>query len=454
MKLPHVSQLCVHRNDPNNCFHCGTNKRRFERPLVERIEPEVALLKELASVVQPSAPPTEDEVRDKLGIESPTQVAQPLRRFFQPLPEGSCPQWLKDVDGLSPQNIAMILVMPQILFTDYGKYKDNPPAQIAVPSPTSYGRKRFYDGLKPAGSKDTTIPDPGLMIVVEPAFEMKQRKIPASNALLDELDKAKVKRDALNVEFRTAKKNKTSNLKKIDAARRKNYREIAELEESAKGSRGWVDVPRTPHKLAIPPRPEGCRYRFPISEVRKFVEEAFVCKLPHETDEDWYERWDRDRGKFQWNRTAWSLRWAALENHVIKLAWHEGVIAPWSESRSEIMRSRSDMDQMLDGVLNLDPREVSRRARDQFKKMFPDSIEELSREKGPRDWTIFRGRRVSGSMEAKDAALTGYNVSEGGFRSDFSSRHNHRGVADPKKNPELQGLGTDPKRYTDSDEDE
>lgn len=398
-----------------------------ERPWIERPVPATTPTEDLVTVVS---------VKEALGIsEPPPQVVQPLRRFFQPLPKGSCAEWPKELDGLSPQNIAMILAQPQILYTDYEKNKNNPPVKIFVPAPTSYDRPKDVErvAVKAVGVNDILVEDTGFMVPTEHDFEWKRRKQLPSDELLGRLDRAKEKRDDLNAQFNLAKKTKAPNRNEIEALRKRANREIKELELDAKGTWGWVKVEKDCHKIFVPPRPEGCVRRFYMPEVKRYITEAFGS-----------EGTSASRAM----RRRWQYCWTEFENHVIKLAWHEGIITPWPNPNA---KARFEAGQLLQEILSpvLDPIQMEQSARERFESLYPVEVEtEIQRQRRKKkDWTVYDSRRVNRALtaewdrmdeDAREAALTGYNVLESGERADEAIRRNHRGAA---TEPELQGMG-------------
>src|ERR1700730_4179750 len=139
---PPAEPRCQLHGTPG-CAPCRMVEESLRRMKEGTLDPPVSKSSStLEAFVVPK--PTEDEmrgqrerlepiIRSNIGI--PPEVESEMRiesrrRFYQPLPEGKIIEWPKGLGGMTTENIAMFLVIPEVLYTDYEKHKDNQPKTI------------------------------------------------------------------------------------------------------------------------------------------------------------------------------------------------------------------------------------------------------------------------------------------------------------------------------------
>jgi hypothetical protein len=329
--LPPVALLCVHKSDPNNCLICGTKPfKTTPRPPAPQMSESVSVVVEeelisseqlLRNVVQMFRTDSEQD-QEKVG--------EPLRRFFQPLPVGRVTEW--KISGMSAENIAMFLMLPEVLYYDYEKNKGNPPKTIFVTPEEAYDHPCW----KGVGGSNATlsrsaewcVPHIGVEIVVQASTKNiqtdslppKQRrgKLKTPLQLLDRLSAAK--NELLRLKARNKKEAEGKDRKELQAALRAAYRLIEQLQEEVAGYEGrgtWgkIDVPGTGRKsftVAITPCPEGCSEVFSMKHVESYIRMAFGTNL--QSDSEW-----RD----------WV--WTEFENKVIKRAMQMKIFRGWPD---------------------------------------------------------------------------------------------------------------------------
>jgi hypothetical protein len=134
--LPDGTGCLMHIGYPIDCPRCKEDAD-YRRAQKEALAAQ--------AIEKPAAPAfTENDLekaRRFMGVkEAPEQsrIVESRRRFYQPLPAGRLPEWPVSVAGMSPENVAMFLTLPQVLYTDYEANKDNPPDPIFVSAQKSF----------------------------------------------------------------------------------------------------------------------------------------------------------------------------------------------------------------------------------------------------------------------------------------------------------------------------
>lgn len=178
-----------------------------------------------------------------------------LRQFYQPLPAGSNPHW--PLDGMSPVNVALLLTLPEVLYVDYEKNKDNPPITVYL-SPTQAFDHPLWMGLSGVNpifrNREDSVPPIGCEIVIakQPttiiteSIPAKQRrgKLSVPPELQIELEDAKEVLKHISFRYSSGAIDKTE----FDKLRQRKYREIEKLEDQiASYGRKWgkVEIPGT-----------------------------------------------------------------------------------------------------------------------------------------------------------------------------------------------------------------
>jgi len=314
----------------DNCFGC-------------RLEADAARVRDQAAIEKPfikrpARVAEEEAAKAFLGIEqpvAPSKITEPRRKFFQPLPEGRLSSWRGRVDGMSPQNIAAFLMVPNFIYTDYEQNKNNPPVLVYVTADESINRA--VHKLSENGGADhvetqehseqytiTAVSDEiqrraepiVIHVVGEPAKQIR-RKIPPPPELVQALKDA----EGLELERLTPKWNREHGdltAKALATGRRAQDRKIAKLkkQKAAFDHVQLIDDPKTgrpAHDILIPPCPEGSHEIFPRSAIEKYVSDAYNT-LDFTSWDDW--------------------RYAELENRVIQRMYDLNLFRGWPNERA------------------------------------------------------------------------------------------------------------------------
>jgi hypothetical protein len=318
-------------------------------------------------------------------------VEQPRRRFFQPLPEGSLPLWPKSLGGMTPRNIAMLLCMPEFIYTNYEQNKTNPSVWILVTAEESFHRPEIKLAgatthaqqaqghseewsVSPVDDSIKQRAEPIVIHVVDKSSSKTRRKIPPPAELSQALKDA----EGIELERLTAKWNKdhgTLTKKELASARTRQYRKIARLKkEVAVYDRPQILEPTREWDIVIPPCPEGCGEIFRREAIRAYVEEAFKT---HD-----HTSWD------EW-------RFTSLENKVIERMYELNFFRGWPNERAKSQWMIAGRPPFGDA---------------DFQDYF--------------GWFKPRDKRdvVQPDTTARDNAINGYRRSEGGYVADDSIR--------------------------------
>ena len=325
-----------------DCYPCRrkADEARADAELKKRVEKPAASLEELIRNVTNYL-----DLNKKPADERDVDMSR--RRFYQPLPEGnpinweglSIP-WNAGAGGMTPRNIAMFLTMPEFIYTDYEKNKNNPPKWVYKTADESFNRRLYklspfarnthspfargihdqqqdeVDTLAPVGAE---IKQRAEAIVIRVAGEPARqvwRKKPPPTGLIDALKQAK---DALKL--LTAKWNKERGgltPDQLKSARVRRRREIVRFEEQIAEYNHvqLIDDPEsgTPTwNITIPPCPEGCTEVFSPLIIREYVTKAF-----NTLD---YTNWS------EW-------QYAQLENQIIDRLYMKNFVRSWMPPRS------------------------------------------------------------------------------------------------------------------------
>ena len=240
-------------------------------------------------------------------------------------------------NGMTIENIAMFLTMPEFIYTDYEKNKAKPPRHIFVTADESFERPYYKqpDTLRaPSGKeKDWGVTHVGTEIArrAEPikihipavAPQQQLRRVPPPQQLIDDLQKAKadhklLKRPHIKILDKDAQLSK----KESASARTRSLRKIRKLEDeiASYDRRRLVDIPNTGHpaiEIVIPPCPEGSQEVFKRENLRQYIQGAFA---PPE---------NRERGR-------WDYYWSKFENRVIRRAFALNLIRGWRNDLAKL----------------------------------------------------------------------------------------------------------------------
>jgi hypothetical protein len=379
-----------------------------------RQDADIAAARQRATVVKPSLEkPVEtqmelfERVWGSSGVEEPDPskpTTESRRRFFQPLPVGKTIQfgtaivkWPKELDGMSPRNIAMFLTMPEFIYTKYEQNKHNPAKRVFVLAEESVNRPvhKLSDDLADSQvqiqgqSEDWSVTSVGeeiqkraepivIHIEAEPPKKIR-RKIPAPPELIESLKNAKgIEFERLSAKWNKEHGNLTA--KELASARTRQYRKITKLEEEAAAYNRVkpIDDPNTGHPaydVVIPPCPEASAEVFPRTAIQEYVTDAF-----------------NRRDYRDWNE--W--RYVALENQVINRMYQLNLFRGWPNDRAFATW-------VLDGKPLFGDKD------------FSDFYGWIEDERRPLDRNVL-------DTTAKDNAVTGYRRSEGGYVADDSIR--------------------------------
>lgn len=271
-------------------------------------------------------------------------MAQPFRRFFQPLPEGKIPEWGADRGGMSVENIAIFLTMPEVLYTDYEKNKNNPPRTVFATPAEAFDHPcwKGMSGVNPIWrATERGVPHIGREIVVkeesriistdELSERQRRGKLPMPPHLKDDL--AAAKRDLKLLKAKHDPGSGALTGKELAAAKRAKYREIERLEEQiaayeGRGQWGKINIPGTGRSsfcIEIMPCPEGSSNVFDMRIVERYIRGAWGDQ---ENDDRTHRSWEFDRidvGWWGW----WRSTYTDFENRVINRALEAKVFSRW-----------------------------------------------------------------------------------------------------------------------------
>lgn len=338
-----ITKPCEHGNESDDCFYCRQRRHEEElgAELVKNPQPTtlpvplvglVPRLTQAAQELQNARMIASTKVM--LGItleEEREKKIEPLRRFYQPLGQNRPREWPKELGGMSAENVAMFLTMPEVLYLDYEKNKNNPPKTIfltpaeAFDHPSSKGR----GGVRPEiRSTEWGVPHIGTEIVVleesriictEPGIAKERRgKLPVPAELLKDLAAAEGMLELLKARYAAGSVPLFG--KKLVAAKRKAYRNIEKIEYQIASYRGrgrWgkVEIPGTVRpsvEIEIKPCPTGSSTFFSMTMVENYIRCAWGTKPKDDMFWDWAH--------------------AAFENEVIKRAIEVGVFSRFPRS--------------------------------------------------------------------------------------------------------------------------
>jgi hypothetical protein len=309
-----------------------------------------------ANVVVPQ-PSAEDlqAARNYLAVEvpldSPPQPIEALRKFFRPLPRGKIIQlseggasihWPKHLDGMSPENIAMFLMIPHFIYSNYEENKTKHRQVFVTPDEALHrSEHKLPPSILPPDKRasDFSVTHVGTEIVREaepivihieaiPA-EKHWRKIPPAPELVQALKDAK----GQELKMLTVKWNdKHGGLdpEELSSARTRQYRKITKLKDEVEkyNKLQQVDKPgtgRIAYDILIPPCPEGAQFNFRLTEIRKYIDGALNPPLREATDP---EESDKDRITPSFG-VAWDFIYSQFENKVIHLAFQKELMRGW-----------------------------------------------------------------------------------------------------------------------------
>ncbi len=313
-----------------------------------------------------------EKVRQELGISNPPKPKfHPVWREFyyqdslsleeRRALKGSRPAKDKTtLAGMSPMNIAMFLTMPEVLYVDYGEYKNNRLKPRILTSRTAYdttsrkGRKRSRKAWQFAGIKIIRVAADGVAAVSAQEIEASEPEQIQTDSILPRREMRKTEPTITwkeNGEIRTitmqeALKNAKANRKRLESSEQKRLpleqrctdrkdlliqqrfwdRRIEALKEDIKS---WdecreVEVPGTGAEsfmVEVPLCPEGTQPAFDMVLVREYIRTAWGA-MPHVSP------------------TWWRHYWQKFENEVIHRAVLANVFCPkWRVTESE--RSRA-----------------------------------------------------------------------------------------------------------------
>jgi hypothetical protein len=243
----------------------------------------------------------------------------PYRHSYQPLPRGCVVEWPAHLNGMSTQNIAMFLMMPEFVLIDYEKNKANPPKRIFVTPEESVNRP-IHKSPPTISNLDSQqewsvthvgaeiIQGAEEFVIHVPAIpaQTRKRKVLPPPELIEALKSA----EGPELERLTAKYNEDRgglSAKELATARRAQYRKIEKLKKEKENYERHlqdVDDPtsgRPAFDVVIPPCPEGSHWRFPKSLIREYILDAFSASSDCNSD-------------------YWLFHYTRIENSIIRRA--------------------------------------------------------------------------------------------------------------------------------------
>ena len=317
-----------------------------------------------ANVVVPQ--PSEGDLqaaRNYLAVEvpldPPPQPTEALRKFFRPLPRGkiiqlseggACIHWAAHLDGMSPENIAMFLMIPQFIYSNYEENKTKPRHVFVTPDEALHrSEHKLPPSILPPDKRasDFSVTHVGTEIVREaeplvihiealPA-EKHWRNIPPPPELVQSLKDAK----GQELKMLTVKWNdKHGGLdpEELASARTRQYRKIKKFKEEVEkyNKLQQVDKPgtgRVAYDISIPPCPNGSQLNFRPTEIRSYIDGALNPPLREATDPAEPDRYRTTPS----NKIAWDFIYSKFENKVINLAFQKELVRGWPnlEARKE-----------------------------------------------------------------------------------------------------------------------
>lgn len=378
------------------------------------------------SVVIPVPPPEDHEkilsnARAYLDVPVDPVVSaepRPIRYFYQPLPRGETPEWPEEVNGMSVQNIAMFLMMPEFIYSDYEKNKANPPKRVFVTPEEAVNRPHYKSSpdlrpdLRPDSEINFTVTHVGTEIAqrAEPILihiparppKQKLRKVPPPPEKVEALRQAKVDHRLLKAKhIKTLDKDAQLSKKESATARKQSNRKIHKLqaEIDAYDKPRLVDIPNTGHaamKIIIPPCPEGSEEIIETRYVRQYIRAAFHLESQDKLAE-------------------WNHCWAKIENKLIRRAYRLNLVRGWPNDHA-----RAEW-RMGEGPTPNDPG---------FKSMYGwyDSKDDADNEY-LRDVDFRARQKYLCGYSAKENAANGYRRDEDGAVPDESIRRVGPGTA-------------------------
>lgn len=290
-------------------------------------------------------PINEAAVRTLLGIR-PVEPYSWRRKFYSVRDRlgGS-----KEVT-LLPENIAMMLTIPQVL---YDHYDESSPLRPKFKTPetafdtTSYkdaaNRSRRASWMKPIVRKNSGVSPVGLAEITDlkpdiiwtdaiaPEFVLKKRRGYVSKSLLNELEEAREGRRKLSAkEQKKLDPGERLTGNALTSEQRRLKREIARLEKEISELKQYkyreVEVPHTRRdsfEILIPPDRIGCRLAFPLRKVREYIRLA----------------WGGEPRK---HSREWEHKWNYFENQVIFRAFRAGVFSATRKQTDDNLRNTPD----------------------------------------------------------------------------------------------------------------
>lgn len=332
-----------------------TDKPKFlaGSPWAKSDEEQVVPARKPPSSVVPV--PSPEKVRNYLGVEAvvtPDPSAgklQPLRRFFQPLPKGKLIDfgsvsfiWPDHLDGMTRQNIAMFLMVPEFIYTSYHPDK-NPKQTFVTPAaaysdhnkqplpslhkcPVSPGEQAGDWSITSVGT-EIAQPSGSLVIHIEAVpSEKHRRKIPAPAKLIDDLQEAKELLKRFAVKWN--EEHGGLDPDELSARRAKQYRIIKKIEKEIEKYEHvqLVDKLGTgcdAYDVVIPPCTEGSQLAGSLTkrEIEQYIRHAFS------------------------HAPGWRPTYAAFENKVINLAFDRLICRWWPGRNDWVAAGRPELHQ-------------------------------------------------------------------------------------------------------------
>jgi hypothetical protein len=394
-------------------------------------------------------------------------IIESRRRFFQPLPVGKLIEmepgkpivWPKKFscgcEGMTVENIAMFLSMPQVLYTDWEENKNNPPKEIfltplqAFDHPTSSDAivhespivRAMEGGVAPVGVEDIIATAKPTEIQTDALANVPGRQLarkiplPVPTNLLFELKKLQWEKQTLSARFSKSHGGLTG--RELKTAKQRNARAIEKIENDiASYTENWgkVEVPgtgvegRESFVIEIPPCPQGAIELFTLMGfsrglLRRYIQKAWgseareeIASVPEDEEA----------------KIPWQYYYTDFENEAIEAARCAGVFSEYP--LSDLAKAKWE----LDGRPSAAEKELEGYER-----------------KGSRSARHQRLLRRSPDGLAKEAALRGYRRTELGEVMDPTIRRVGRTTPTdrlPGESEERQyGSGTNP--YADEKDD-
>lgn len=376
-------------------------------------------------------------------VEDPGKKEETARQYLDIRPEQNKRQTNPLPRWLSCENIAMLLTLPHVIFTDYEQNKNNSPRTTfvtptaAVDHPSWKKRKadRTFGKIDTiTRAKEESVPgvgaeiiqkDVGVIITIAEikSTTYRRARLPMPPDVLPNFTKAKQALEEFNNGPVPDKTDKTAT-RQYKAARRSlerevtKWRDLKDVYEAGK----WGEIPvggRPSFEIKIPPRPEGCSPVFAMRNVGDYIRQA------------WQQDYRGDDTRTDWDQQAtgeeyWQVRWPKFENSVIRRAWVMKVFNYWSQNLAQRMNSRKAL-----GEVPIDLGWVT-----EYKDVSSGA-----------DWSAPRFDRPETDIDstARDTAAIGYDPEPDGFTRDETIRHNNNAAPGSKKYGKGASADTDDK---------